>query len=145
MIKRLSSGYRLGDVLYTKAQALIALEQHAAAREALQEAQRAAEHMNARPILWRILAALARLAEESGDTDEADAMRQRARTLIAYIVDHIGAADLQASFLALREVRDLMGYVSRRPEVGGRQEREVRHAAHIMASARRPVKRQIYE
>lgn len=103
----LGTSYHLDEALYIKGTALAALGQTAAAREAWRAARQVAEQRNTRPVLWRILTALADQLQVD-DTIEAARLRAQARALVTYIADHSGTPDLRASFLAQPDVRALL-------------------------------------
>jgi hypothetical protein len=81
--------------LFLKAQALSALDQVAAARETLRDAHSIADGMNARTILLQITFALSQLEP---DPARAEALRQGAREIVAYIAERT-PAELKTSFL----------------------------------------------
>jgi hypothetical protein len=95
----------LPDVLYLQAKAMLGLGQRDAARERLLEARTEAEAMKARRPLWPILLSLSQLEP---DSVEAERLQRQARDIVETIANHIGVADLQASFLNRFEVRELL-------------------------------------
>jgi len=101
----------LADVLYLKSQALLASDQTEAAYVTLQEARAEAEALPSRPMLWRILRALRELEIGRGHTTEAEALREQARAVVAFITDHCPQS-LRESFLNLPEVSAVMNQVN---------------------------------
>ena len=93
------------SLLYTQAQALLALGQDEAARERLLEAHTEADAMGARWSLWQIFLALSKVET---DPSEADNLRQQARQIVEYITDHINQDDLRQSFLNLPDVQEVL-------------------------------------
>ncbi|MBA3534059.1 MAG: hypothetical protein H0T73_19230, partial [Ardenticatenales bacterium] len=73
--KRSGSRIFISDIFYYQSQAYMALGRHDMARTSLLEARQEAERLNARRILWQILAAQADLEEQSDHPAEADALR----------------------------------------------------------------------
>ena len=93
----------LPDALRLKGRALVSLGQREEGRRILEEARDEAERLGSRRVLWRILASLAELADES----EAGVLRQQARDIIHIIAGHIGSETLRASFLGTAQIRAL--------------------------------------
>jgi tetratricopeptide (TPR) repeat protein len=91
-------------MLHLKGQVQLAAGQADAARESWLEARDIATATGSRATLWPILFALSRLEP---DPTEAKRLHRQARDIVETIAGHIGAADLQASFLNLPAVRDL--------------------------------------
>jgi hypothetical protein len=89
-------------MLHPKSQAQLALGRVDAARESLLEARAIAEATGSRATLWPILFALSQL---ESDPKEAQRLHRQARDIVETIAGHIDAADLQASFLNLPQVR----------------------------------------
>jgi hypothetical protein len=87
--------------LFIKAEVLSALHQDEAARKALREAYSIADEMKARTILWQIAFALSQLEP---DPARAEALRQGAREIVAYIVERT-PTELKASFLEIVNVQ----------------------------------------
>lgn len=104
------SGERLffPDVLYWQGRAYEGLGQPGAAWAALEAAQYEAEALEARRILWLILARRALLAEDHGQERLARRLREQAHETIHYIADHAPSPALRASFLARPIVRDVL-------------------------------------
>lgn len=110
LIQRLnhtSSRNYLAEVYWLQGRALLAIAEIEPARESFMAAKAAAEVNNERNILWQILADLAQVEMTVGAPDAAEHLREQAREIIAYIVDHTGSEELRASFLALSEVQRL--------------------------------------
>lgn len=97
----------MSDALYLKARALQSLNQFAEAQTALLEAQLEAEQTNSRWILWRILAALAEIAMQRGNLDQARTLRAQSRQIIDYLAVRT-PPELRATFLNLPNVRAVM-------------------------------------
>ncbi len=87
--------------------ALLAQQRWDEAETVLQTARADAEVIGARPMLWRIYAALSEVATQRGNLTEAQAFRHQARDVIAYLVEHC-PPDMRASFLNVSEVRAVM-------------------------------------
>jgi tetratricopeptide (TPR) repeat protein len=100
------------EVLFVKGKALRALNQMDAASEVLNAARAEAEALGSRRNLWPILAALSELEAERGHAAAAASLRQRAAGLITFVADHIGDAELRATFVALPRVRAVLHYGS---------------------------------
>ena len=101
----------LPDALRLKGRALASLGQREEGRRILEEARSEAERLGSRRALWRILASLADLADQS----EADVLRQQARDIIQIIADHIGSETLRASFLGTAQIRALFAAIGDHP------------------------------
>jgi tetratricopeptide (TPR) repeat protein len=104
------SGERLylPEALWLQGKALVALAQHEEAHQVLKEAQAVAEKTEARRILWHILWELSRLETAVNHPGAAKHYHQQARKVVQYIAGHAGSGDVQASFLALPEVYELL-------------------------------------
>jgi tetratricopeptide (TPR) repeat protein len=105
----------LADALHFKGKALLAQGRVEAARAAWMEARAEAEALGSRRVLWPVLAALAEIEAGRGNTTEAQALRQQARDIIAYIADHCppdpsagSGQSLRDSFLHLPEVQAVL-------------------------------------
>jgi len=98
--------YRLSDAFYLKGIALLRQKNLNPAFDALVEARKVAEELQARWILWRILAALADIETARGNRESAQTMRGQARAIVAYIADHT-PEDLRAEFLNLPNVKSI--------------------------------------
>ncbi len=96
--------YRL-PLLYTQAKAHLALGQITEAKQSLTIAKGIALANDSRRMLWKILALLANIEQQQGQPAKVEVLRNQAQTLINYIADHTGSADLRTSFLALPEVQ----------------------------------------
>lgn len=96
----------INEILYLKAQVLIALE-HEDAYSVLQQARVEAEQLNARIRWWRILLTLSELEIKRSNALEAERWRVQAREIVQYIADH-APGDLRESFLQTPEVRYVM-------------------------------------
>src|SRR5207248_5267917 len=91
------------------ARAQRALGQVEEAGESLKQAQVAAEALGARWDLWQILGALAEIETERGNAHAADDYRDQARNIIAHIAERVPLPALRDSFLALAQVRNIIG------------------------------------
>ena len=100
--------YRVADAFLVQARAWLAQRELDRADETLKPARALAEHLPSRQTLWQILLEQSRIADARGDLAQSKTLRDRSRDIVNYIVDHIGDADLHASFLALPDVRQVM-------------------------------------
>ena len=98
-------GYRVTDALLVHARAHMARHELDRAEETLKRARAIAERVSSRQTLWQILLEQSRIADTRGQAAQAKALRDQARGVVDYIADHIGDAELKASFLALPDVR----------------------------------------
>ncbi len=98
--------YFLGDLMLLQAQVLLAMDpaQPDRARSVLRQAKLALEEADAYRILWRILAALADLA----DPEEALALCKEAQQIIQRIAGGIEEPNLKEAFLANPSVANVM-------------------------------------
>lgn len=92
------------ELLLLKAQAMIGLERWQEARSVLLTAIEDASRRNYRRLLWRLQAALARVASAEGRVDEAESLLAEAQTIVEYIAGTITDPDLAASFRSRPEV-----------------------------------------
>jgi tetratricopeptide (TPR) repeat protein len=90
--------------LHLKGRALLASGRVDEARAALSVARSEAAAIDGRMILWQILSALSEAEAAQGNHAEAQALRQQAREIVAYVADHC-PPELRASFLAWPHVR----------------------------------------
>ena len=97
----------LADEYWLRGRAALALGQYDAAREALLKARETAEAQEERAVLWQILVSLADVEEACGDGDTAEKLRDEAREVVDYIVEHAG--DLRDAFLGQPAVAQLLG------------------------------------
>ncbi len=97
-IVRSGARYHLPAAYSLQAALYLAQERAEDGAEALLEARLAAGQIGFRSRLWRILAALARLAEAGGDPAAARAYRQEAGPIIAFISEHISEPDWRTAF-----------------------------------------------
>ena len=102
--------YLRPDVLLLKGRSLLAREPDRVeeAVAILQQARAEAEALGSRRTLWPILAILGNLEQEQGRMAEANKLRQQAREIIRYIVDHTTTPELKRSFLGLPAVKALL-------------------------------------
>jgi tetratricopeptide (TPR) repeat protein len=96
---------QLPKTLYLQGQALLKLGQLELACERLAEAYLVAEAIGSQPMLWQILAALSQL---ESDPSQAKRLHQQAQAVVKQIADNLGNPELQASFLGLAEVQEVM-------------------------------------
>jgi hypothetical protein len=98
-------------ILYLQGQACLGLGNLKAAHQAFTQARIEAEALSARRTWWKILAALAEIEAQWGNEAKAAQLRREARTILDYIIAHIPESGLQATFLALPEVRGVLNPV----------------------------------
>lgn len=96
----------LPEPLFLKAIAGLAANRIDDASETLSEARAAAEALGSRRMLWRILTAQAKLAEQRGEFEMSKLLLSQAREKLGFIVEHI-PTELRASFLDQPEVREM--------------------------------------
>jgi tetratricopeptide (TPR) repeat protein len=106
-LQELGWGSYVADALYLKGCALRHLQRWDEAYTTFVAARESAIALGSRRMLWQIYAALSDLATQCGNPSEAQALRQQAREVIAYIAEHC-PPELRASFLDLPDVRHLM-------------------------------------
>jgi tetratricopeptide (TPR) repeat protein len=99
-------GYLLADEQWLRGRAKLTLGHLDQAREALLQARETAEAQEERAVLWQILVALAEVEEACGDVDTAERLRDEARAVVTYIVEHAG--ELRDLFLAQPKVLSLL-------------------------------------
>ena len=91
-----------------KGQALVMLGRKDEARTTFLEGVGVAELYGLRRSLWPLLAELAQLEEESGDSQSASRYRAQAREIVEHISKNTGSEELTASFLALPRVQAVL-------------------------------------
>lgn len=96
----------LAEAFFIKAQALVAGGRLEQARGALSDARVEAEAVGSRRMLWRILAAAAKIEAQGGDEARASESRSRALEIVEYIAEN-SPPDMSGSFLRLPSIRDL--------------------------------------
>jgi tetratricopeptide (TPR) repeat protein len=99
--------FLLPEALLLQGRALHILDQLEAARAALERARDLALKIGSRRLLWPIYAALAQVASQRGVPEAAQALREQAREVVAYLSANAPTAELRASFLAQPEVAQL--------------------------------------
>jgi tetratricopeptide (TPR) repeat protein len=107
-IGRLRAGdskLNLAESLWLQGRAWLAMGQIDRAKESLLEASEVAEATSERTILWQILVSLAEVEEACGDGETAERLRDEAREVVGYIVEHVG--ELRETFLERPEVKSL--------------------------------------
>lgn len=97
----------LPELLYLKGQVLDRQGETESALVILAEAQRTAEALPSRRMLWRILATSAEIESRRGNREMAARLRARARETVEYIVERLGSGGREGSFRALPLVRSL--------------------------------------
>jgi DNA-binding SARP family transcriptional activator/predicted ATPase len=108
-LHRVGSRRHLAEATWLKGRAYRALAKVGAAQEALAEAQAAAEASSERGILWQVLVERAELAEQEGERETADALREQAREVVRSIAEDSDTGELRALFLASATVRGVGG------------------------------------
>jgi tetratricopeptide (TPR) repeat protein len=106
-LRRFGIRLYLGDALYLEAKGLRGQGEGEQAFEILRQARAEAEALDARRILWQILATLSQIEEQRGNQNEAVKLRAQAREIVEYIAAHT-PAELRASFLSLPKVQALV-------------------------------------
>ena len=101
--------FRLPDILHLRGQALAAQGRLAQARSDLQAARLEAIALNSRRTLWRILASLAEIEAQTGQHQQAEALRRQAVSILETIADHAPSPELRRSFLAQPNVHKIVG------------------------------------
>ncbi|MCB0223227.1 MAG: AAA family ATPase [Anaerolineae bacterium] len=104
-LRRFGMRSEIPETLYLQGQILLGLGQAEAAQNRWREARAEAEAIGSRRMLWPILFALSQLEP---DPVAAQDLRRQAQDTIDYIADHIGDADLRASFLATPQVQAVL-------------------------------------
>lgn len=97
----------LPELLYLKSQVLDRQGQTESALAILAEAQRAAEALPSRRMLWQILGARSEMESKRGNKKIAQELRAQAREVVEYIVARLGSTEREISFMALPQVRSL--------------------------------------
>jgi tetratricopeptide (TPR) repeat protein len=97
----------INEGLLLKGRALLAQGQMEEAYEVLTEARAKSEATGSRRVLWPTLLILSQVETQRGHPAEGENLRQRAREIIEYIIDHT-PPNLRASFLALPQVRAVL-------------------------------------
>jgi tetratricopeptide (TPR) repeat protein len=95
------------ELLYLKATCLARLDRPGESIELLQRAQAAAEAINQRRVLWRILGDRADLEDAAGNPQTAADLRRSSIEIITYITEHT-PLELREKFLAREDVRKVM-------------------------------------
>lgn len=102
-IRQFALNQLLPDALFLQGKTQLKLEKKAEAKESFAQARTAAETLGSRRMLWQILAALAELEEDAGQTG---GLRAHAGEIVSYIVEHM-PTELRGGFLNLPEVQEL--------------------------------------
>ena len=95
------------ELLLFKAHCLIGIGADGNAQTVLEEARAAAERLQQRRVLWRILAALSKIATRKKDEKSADLRRVEAIDVLTYITDH-APPEQRKNFLAREDVVRVM-------------------------------------
>lgn len=96
------------DALYLKGKALFHQGDVEGSRKSFWEAQREAEQIGSRRMLWQILLAQSELELTLGNKPGAESLLAQAREIVGYILEHMQQADLRDSFLRLPTVHRIM-------------------------------------
>jgi class 3 adenylate cyclase/tetratricopeptide (TPR) repeat protein len=96
------------DAKLLKARASMGLDLHEESLHIVSEARSEAEEQGSRPILWKILLALADLEEQLGNLEKALAYHDQARAKAMEIAESINHMEHRSSFLKLPAVRKLV-------------------------------------
>ena len=97
------------DALHFKGKGLLAQGKTAEARECLAEASALAEETGSMRSLWQALGALCEVEAGLGNHAEAERSRERALEVVRFIAERTGSDELRDSFLALPNVRSIVG------------------------------------
>jgi tetratricopeptide (TPR) repeat protein len=97
----------LADEYCLRGRAEMAVGNYEGAREALLRARDATEAQDERAVLWQILVSLAEVEVACGDGETAERLRDEAREVVGYILEHAG--EMRETFLARPEVAQLLG------------------------------------
>lgn len=97
----------LPELLYLKCKVLDAQGDTEVALTILADAQRKAETLPSRRILWQILGTLSAIESRRGNIQIAQTLRAQAREVVAYIVERLGSTTRESSFMALPRVASL--------------------------------------
>ena len=98
----------LPDVLRTRGEALRGLGRIEEAFASLTEARYEADRQGSRRSIWPVLAKLAELEEERGNSAEAKSLRREARSVIEYIAENADASGLRKAFMSTPRVRAVL-------------------------------------
>jgi tetratricopeptide (TPR) repeat protein len=99
-------GVYLPDAGYLKGRALLGQGRREEARVALEQARAIAEDMGCRRMLWLILFGLSQAVT---DNEERQRLLGQAQATLGHIAEHIGDPQLQATFVNIRAVREVLG------------------------------------
>lgn len=102
---RLHLRHHLPAILYFRARVELAHGDKPAAKQDLGQAIQLSDEMGARRELWRMCRMLAELEQEQGNLEDSACLQDKARAAITFVVEHIGAPELRATFLAHAGVR----------------------------------------
>jgi tetratricopeptide (TPR) repeat protein len=100
-------GYRVVEAFLVQARGWLAQRELDRAEEILLRARAIAERTLSRQTLWQVMLEQSRIVGARSNPAHARALRQEARGVIDYILEHT-PPDLRGSFLALPDVRDIM-------------------------------------
>ncbi len=98
----------LPDAHLLLAEFLLVLDRRDEARDALRRGLEVAKAIGSRRRRWEILATLADLAADSGESEQARQYLAKAREIVDYIAARTGPDDLRAAFLAMPKVRRIL-------------------------------------
>ena len=96
----------LADEYWLRGRAEMALGHYDAAREALLKARETAEAQEERAVLWQILLSLADVEAACDNDDTVESLRDEARKVVDYIVEHAG--EMRELFLAWPDVQAVL-------------------------------------
>lgn len=94
------------NALHLQGKAWLSLSQKKVGRKSLQKGRAEAEAIGSRPSLWPILFSLSQLED---NPSEAQSLRQQSQEIVEYIAGNVDKAELRTSFLALPDVREVLG------------------------------------
>ncbi len=106
-VKRIHARAYLPEMLYLRGRAFGQQGKLDEALDSLDQARAQAKAMNARRMLWQILAALSELESQRGNPAEARALRAQARDVLGYLAEHT-PHEYRDSFLNLATVRAVL-------------------------------------
>ncbi len=106
-LRALQFRFLFPDLLLRQGRGYLGMNELDAAQDALREAERTARYMQARPILWQVLAELSDLEMRRGDVERARVLKQEAREITARLVEQM-PHEFHASFRAQAKVRALV-------------------------------------
>jgi tetratricopeptide (TPR) repeat protein len=109
-LQQTGARFFLPELLFIQGRMLLELGQLEEAAGALSESESEARRLDYRIILWRNLAAQARLADRRGEVERARELFAEAAAFVRWMLDHTNESELRDSLLRLVETSE--------PEVG---------------------------